>query len=155
MGGEQRRQRAVDRRHQLDRPHVGELRQPEAAVFPRDLDPEGAQLPQPGNNLLGDLALAVDAVRVDALPQESLESLEKRARPLHLLGILLGVGMDEIHPQLAEEQVAHEARRGPLLLARGFGNLARLVGADAALRSGNGRGHGTSSPNINRLTAQR
>src|SRR5439155_19732635 len=37
--------------------------------------------------------------------------------------------------------VAHEARCGPLLLARRFGDLARLVGADLGFRLGGRGGH--------------
>src|SRR2546422_449269 len=73
--------------------------------------------------------------------QPFLEQLERLLRPPDLFGILLGVGVDQVHPQLAEEQVADEARRGPLLLARRFGDLARLIGADRAFRLGGRGGH--------------
>src|SRR5256885_1348731 len=46
----------------------------------------------------------------------------------------------EPHP--AQEQIADEARRGPFLLARGFGDFAGLVGRDLALRGRDGSGHG-------------
>src|SRR2546421_476487 len=52
----------------------------------------------------------------------------------------------EVEPQPAQEQIAHEAGRGPLLLARGLGDFARLVGADLALRSRDGSGHGYLLP---------
>src|SRR3989442_12563675 len=85
---------------------------------------------------VGNLAFAVDAVGVDRLTQQALELLEERLRPPDLFGILLGVGVDQVHPQLAEEQGADEARRGPLLLPRRFVDLARLIGADLGFRLG-------------------
>src|SRR6267142_772337 len=47
--------------------------------------------------------------------------------------ILFGVGMDQIHPQVAEEELAHETGRRPLLLACGFGDFARFFSADFPL----------------------
>src|SRR3989449_6033218 len=44
--------------------------------------------------------------------------------------------MDQLHPELAEEEIAHEARRGPLLLSRGFGDFPCLGGADFPFRRG-------------------
>ena len=38
-----------------------------------------------------------------------------------------GEGMDQVEPERALEQLPHEARRLPLLLPRGFGDLARLL----------------------------
>jgi hypothetical protein len=42
--------------------------------------------------------------------------------------------MDEIHPQVAEEQLTHETRRRPLLFAGRFGDFPRFLGADFAFR---------------------
>src|SRR5213082_2341006 len=106
---EERGDRAVDRGHQGDGTHVGELRQAEPAVFSGNLDSECAQLAQALNHRLGDFAFTVDAVRIDVLPQEQIED---------------------------------EARRGPFLLARGFGDVAGLVARDLALRGRDGSGHG-------------
>src|SRR2546425_1282347 len=75
-----------------------------------------------------------------------LEFLEERLRASHLFGVLLGVRVDQVEAELPEEQVAHEARRGPLLLARGLGDFARLGGADFALRGRSGGGHSLNLP---------
>src|SRR2546422_4842536 len=120
---------------------VRQRREAEPAVFARDLDPEGAQIAQAMDHGFGDLALAVDAVRVD-LAEQPLELVEERLRPPHLVGILLGVGMDEVEAELPEEQVAYEAGRNPLLLARGLGDFARFSGTDLALGCCGGRGPG-------------
>src|SRR5207249_7821571 len=109
-------------------------------------DPERAQIAQALDYGFGDLALAVDAVRVDLLAQQPLELVEERLRAPHLFRILLGVGMDEVEAELPEEQIAHEARRDPLLLARGLGDFARLGGADLGLRGRSGGGHGLNLP---------
>ena len=142
MGGEQRGERAVDRRHQLDRFHIGELRQTEPIIFPRDLDAERAELAQPVDDVVGNLALAVDAIGIDVLAEESLELVEKRFRAGDFVRVLFGVGVNQVHPQLAEEQVADEAGRRPFLLACRFGDLTRLVGADLSF----GRGESSHVP---------
>src|SRR2546426_5418390 len=146
MRRQERRDGAVDRRDQLDGLHIRQLREAQPTVLARDLDPERAQVAQALDDSVGDLALAVDAVRIDLLAEQALELVEERLRPPHLLGILLGVGMDEIEAKLPEEQVAYEARRDPLLLARGLGDLARFGGADLALRCGGGGDHGPNLP---------
>jgi len=122
--------------------HIGQLRQAEPAVLPGDLDAERAQLPQALNHRLGDFAFAIDAVRVDVVPQEALELVEEGLGAADLLRSLLGIGVHEVEPQPAQEQIADEARRGPLLLACGLGDFAGLVGADLALRRRDGSGHG-------------
>src|SRR3989441_11972887 len=99
-------------------------------MLARDLDSERAEVAQALDHGVGDRALAVDAVRVDLLAEQPLEFLEEWLRPSHLFGILLGVRVDQVEAELPEEQVAHEARRDPLLLARGLGDFARLGGAD-------------------------
>jgi len=105
---------------------------PSPAVFARNLDAEGAELPQPVDDLFRNLAFAIDAVGIDPLAQKALEAIEEWFGAGDFGGILLGIGMDEIHPQLAEEEVAHETRRRPLLLARGLGHFARFIRADLA-----------------------
>src|SRR5216117_3066610 len=75
------------------------------------------------DHLVGDLAFAVDPVGVHLVAQEPLQLFEERSRALGVVGCRLGIGMDQLHPELAEEEIAHEARRGPLLLSRGFGDF--------------------------------
>src|SRR5207244_4128838 len=78
-------------------------------------------------------------------PQEALQLFQARLRPPNLLGVLLGVRVDQRHAEAPEEQVADEARRDPVLFACRFGDLAGLVGADVALWRGE-RGHGCLPP---------
>src|SRR6058998_2041545 len=59
---------------------------------PRGGDPARAQVAQALDDGVGDLALAVDAVRIDLLAEQALELVEERLRSPHLFGILLGVG---------------------------------------------------------------
>ena len=134
MRGEQCGQRAIDRRNELDRLHVRELRQAEPPVLAGNLDAEGAELPQALNHVLGDFAFPIDAVGVDVLAQEPLELVEERLGAGDFVRILFGVGMDQIHPQVAEEELADETRRRPLLLACRFRDFTRLLGADRAFR---------------------
>src|SRR5439155_26537237 len=144
MRREERGDRSADGVRELDGLHVRQLREAQPTVLARDLDPERAQVAQALDDGVGDLALAVDAVRIDLLAEQALELVEERLRPPHLLGILFGVGMDEIEAKLPEEQVAYEARRDSLLLARGHGDLARFGGADLALRCGGGGDHSSN-----------
>src|SRR6267142_348547 len=74
-----------------------------------------------------------NAVGVDRFAQEPLELVEKRLGAGDFVRILFGVGMDQIHPQVAEEELAHETGRRPLLLACGFGDFARFFSADFPL----------------------
>ncbi len=143
MRREQRRERAVHRRHELDRLHVRELREAEAAVLARDLDAECPQLPQPVDDVLRNLALAIDAIGVDLFTQESLEFVEEWFGASDFVRILFGVRVNQVHPQLAEKQVAYETRRGPFLFACRFGDFTRLVGADFPLF---GLGEGSHAP---------
>ncbi len=59
---------------------VGLLRQAEPAVLARDLDAERPDRAQAVDDVFGDLALAVDRVRVHLLAQERLELCEERRR---------------------------------------------------------------------------
>src|SRR2546426_11925829 len=78
MRGHERRDGAVDRRDELDGLHVRQLREAQAAILARDLDSERAQVAQALDHGVGDLALAIDAVRVDLLAEQPLEFLEER-----------------------------------------------------------------------------
>src|SRR5436309_1637966 len=103
MGGEERGERSVDRGDELDRLHVRELREAEPAVFARNLDAEGAELPQLVDDLFRNLAFAIDAVGIDLLAQKALEVIEEWFGAGDFGGILLGIRMDEIHPQVQSQ----------------------------------------------------
>src|SRR5207249_3667710 len=102
------------------------------------------------DDVAGDLALAVDAIGVDLLHQ-AREPIEKRLGASDFGGILVGIGMDEVEAQRAEKQVADEAGRGPLRLARCFRDVARFGGTDGAPGFGGG-GH---AENLTALTVPR
>src|SRR6266566_7107043 len=144
MGGEERGERSVDRGDELDRLHVRQLRQAEPAVLAWNLDAEGTELLQSVDDLFRNLAFAIDAVGIDLLAQKALEAVEEGFGAGDFGGILLGIGMDEIHPQVAQEELADETRRRPFLFARGFGDVARFFGTDFSPRCFY-RGHG---PNV-------
>src|SRR6266704_2096003 len=98
----------------------------------------GIEIPQALNHVLGDFAFAIDAIGVDLLAQEAFELVEKWFGAGDFVRILFGVGMNQIHPQVAEEELADKARRSPLHLARRFRDFTRLCGADWAFRLGEG-----------------
>ena len=143
--GEQGGERTVHRRDEFDRFHVRELRQAQPAVLARDLDAERSQVAQARDHSVGDLSLPVDPVGVDVVAHEPRELVEKRLRARDLLRVPLGVRIDQRHAEPPEEQVAHEAGRGPLLLSGRFRDFARFVGADLAFRGGGGGGAGHRS----------
>src|SRR3989441_10942935 len=45
----------------------------------------------------------------DAERARPLQLFEERSRALGVVGCRLGIGMDQLHPELAEEEIAHEA----------------------------------------------
>src|SRR6185503_3293850 len=77
MRRKQRRERAVDRRDQLDGFHVRQLRQSQPAVLAWNLDPERAEVAESLNDALRDFALAVDLVGIDVLTEEAFEFVEE------------------------------------------------------------------------------
>ena len=99
------------------------MREAEAAVLPRDLHPEGAELREAADDLLGVLAGLVDRHRIDPLLEEAPHPVVEVAegRSVRLLD---GVGVDEVQPEAAEEQVFQEARALPFPLAGGLGDVA-------------------------------
>src|SRR3989454_9580905 len=80
-----------------------QLREAQAAILARDLDSERAQVAQALDHGVGDLALAIDAVRVDLLAEQPLQFLEERLRASHLFGVLLGVRVDQVEAELPKE----------------------------------------------------
>ena len=126
-GGEQGGEIAVLAGHHADRVGVAVLAQTQAAVLGGDLDPERTDLAEAADHVLRDLALAIDPVAVHPLAHEALEPGHERPRPLEVLGIRRGEGMDEVEAERTLEQLADEARRLPFLLARRLRDLAGLL----------------------------
>ena len=75
----------------------------------------------------GNLPFAVDLVAVHLLAQERLEPLQERLGLGHVGGVGLGEGVDQVEAEVALEQLPDEARRLPLLLARGLGDVAGFL----------------------------
>ena len=125
--GEQRREVAVLAGHQSDRVGVAVLAQPQAAVLGRDLDAEGADVAQLLHELGRNLPVAVDLVAIHPLLHEALELVHERLGAREIRRIGLGEGMHQVEPERALEQLAHEAGRFPLLLARRLGDFAGLL----------------------------
>ncbi len=133
--GEQGSEVAVLAGHQPDRVGVAVLAQAEAAVLGRDLDAERADVAQALHDLSGDLPVPIDLVAVHPLPHEPLEPLHERPGPLQVGRIRLGEGVHQVEPELALEQLAHEAGRLPLLLPRRLGDFPGfLLGREWSVR---------------------
>ncbi len=65
--------------------------------------------------------------RVDGLQQERPQALEEPLAALDRLGVELRLRMDQVQPQVAEEEVLAEARQLPIALAGLLGDLAGLT----------------------------
>jgi hypothetical protein len=92
-----------------------------------DLHAEGAELAEPGDGLVGDAGLALDQGAVELglaeLPQARQELLTLADGGL----IGEGPGMDQAQAQVAQEELAGEARAAPLPLPCGLGDPAGLI----------------------------
>ena len=126
-GREQRGQVAVLAGDEGDRAGVAVLAEAETAVLGGDLDAERADIAERADDVAGDLPLAVDHVAVHPLLHEPLEPLHERSGALQVGRIRGRERMDQVEAERALEHLAHEARRLPFLLARGFGDLAGLL----------------------------
>jgi len=115
------------------------LRQPEPAVLLVDLHAEGAELLEARDDLVGDLGLTLDPLRVDVVDQEAAqvgqEAFTAFDRSRRRLG--LGLGIEQIELVVAPEQLFAERGLGPFGLPSGLGNLTCCSFAH--------RRHGTSS----------
>src|SRR4051812_34544400 len=127
---EQRRQRARPRAGQRQRLVVVDLRQAEAAVLLGDLHAERAELLEAVDDLFGDLRVALDLQRVDVLDEERAQALEEGLALLDRGGVELGLRVDEVELEVAEEQLLAEARELPVALARVLGDLPGFLLAD-------------------------
>ena len=113
MPGADHRQRAV----------VVDLREPEAAVLLGDLHAHRADALEALDDLVGDLGVALDLQRVDLVLEELAQRGEETLALLGRLGVEPRLRVDQVEPEVAEEQLLAEARQLPLLLARGLGDL--------------------------------
>ena len=114
---QQRRNAGVAGPGQHHRAVVVDLREPEAAVLFGHLHAQGANRLQPGDDLVGDPAVALDLLRIDLVLQERAES---RQEPFALLdGVRRQIRLrgDQLGLEVAEVEPFAEARQLPLLLA--------------------------------------
>ena len=103
--------------------HLGKA---EPAVLLGDLHAQCAEALQPVDHALGNPRLTLDLERVDLGLEEFAQLGQESLSLLHRLRIETRLGMDQIEPEVAQEQFLGEARQLPLRLARGLRDLARL-----------------------------
>jgi hypothetical protein len=136
---QQRAERRVPGAHERQRPVVVHLRQAEPAVLLGHLHPERAEVLEAVDHGLGDLRVALDLQRIDVLGEEGAQPLQERLALLHRGGVELGLRVDQVEVQAAEEEVLAEARQLPLALAGVLGDLTCLAFGDVG-------GHGAPVP---------
>ena len=110
-----------------ERPVVVHLRQAQAAVLLRDLHPERADPLEPVHHAVGDLRVALDLERVDLRLEELAQPREETLALLNRLRIQPRLRMDQVEPEVAEEQLLAETRQLPLRLARRLDDIASLL----------------------------
>jgi hypothetical protein len=107
-----------------------DLREPEPAVLLGHLHAHGADALESVDDVVRDLRGALDLERVDLgledLPQLGEELLALLGRG----GVELGLRVDEVQTEVAEEELLAEARQLPLRLAGRLGDLACFLLAD-------------------------
>jgi hypothetical protein len=104
-----------------------DLTQPQSPVLLGDLHAEGAQVLEALDDVLGDLGFALDPLPIDALGEEDAETLEERLTLLDRGRIELGLRVDQLEAEVAEEEFLAERRLGPLGLTAVLGDLLRLL----------------------------
>ncbi|MBI2537452.1 MAG: hypothetical protein HYW06_10930 [Gemmatimonadetes bacterium] len=124
---QQHADRTLDRGRQRHRPVVDRLREPQTSVLARDLDTEAAQLGQALDHVRRDLGVAVDRLGIDGGPEERGQLVQPGFGPGFFFRVERGVGVNEMEPEPAFEQLAHEARGFPFLLAGRFGHFASVA----------------------------
>ena len=108
------------------------LREPEPAVLLGHFHAERAELLEAVDDGVGDARLALDLERVDLRDEELAQTREERLALLDRGGVEARLGVDELEPQVAEEELLAEAGLLPALLARALGDLPGLLLADLA-----------------------
>ena len=70
--------------------------------------------------------------RVDLLGEEGAQTLEEALALLGGGGVDARLRVDQVEPEVPEEQLLAEARKGPFGLTRRFGDFSRIALADVA-----------------------
>jgi hypothetical protein len=140
--GEQYADRRAGGAGQRERLVVVHLGQAQPAVLGVDLHAEGAELLEPVDHLVGDPGVALDDGRVDLRLHEVAELGEELLAALGRLVGRKGVGVDEVEPEAAEEQLLGEAGLAPVLLPGGLRHLTGFpLGDGGTGGGGGGSGH--------------
>ena len=132
MRGQKRACGGTPTRHDGERLVVVILSEPQAAVFPRNLDPEGSKLGQAIQHLLRYPAIPIDGIAINVGPGELLECLQEGLGPRLQLRVGLGRRIHDVQVESAVENPASEAPVLPLGLPRGFCDLPCLIDAREA-----------------------
>ena len=85
---------------------------------------------RPSIDLVGDLRVALDLQRIDLVLEEFTQRGEETLALLGGLGVEPRLGVDQVEPEVAEEELFAEARELPFLLPGGFRDLPCLAFAD-------------------------
>ncbi len=121
--GDQRAERAVPGADHRQRAVVVDLREPEAVVLLGHLHAHRADPLEALDDLVRDLRVTLDLQRVDLGLEEVPQRGEETLALLHGLGVEPRLRMDQVEPEVAEEQLLAEARQRPVLLSGGLGDL--------------------------------
>ena len=125
-------ERRVPGAGQRQRAVVVDLREPEAAVLLGHLHARARRCClRPSIDLVGDLRVALDLAAGRPRRRGTSRSVARKRSPFSVgLGVEPRLRVDQVEPEVAEEQLLAEARQLPLLLARGLGDLPCLLLAD-------------------------
>jgi hypothetical protein len=115
---QQRANRRVTVGGNPQRPAVVDLRETKPAVLRRHLHPKRPDPLQRVHHVVGDPRLALDFERVGGFRQYGPELGEKSLALLDRLGIQPRLRMDQVEPEVAQEQLLAKARQLPLGLPR-------------------------------------
>ncbi len=109
---------------------VVDLRQAEPAVLGRDLHAQCAELLETLDDVVRNLGVALDLQRVDLVLEERPQFGEELLALFGRSGGQRRLRVDELKSEVAEEQFLAEARKLPLGLPRGLGDLTGFLFAD-------------------------
>jgi len=114
---------------QLQDTKVVRLGQPQAAEFPRDLQPKCPECDKSLDDLGWDLGITLDLMRINARREELRKPRQQRIPDSPVLGILLGIREKQPNFWLSIEDPPEEALASPL-----FARLLRGPFAEAGRR---------------------
>src|SRR5450755_981426 len=110
-----------------ERPVVIDLRQAQPTVLLRHLDPQRTDLLEPVDHVVGDLRVTLDLERIHLGLEEPAQSPEETLALFDHLRVQPRLRMDQIEPEVTQEQLLAETRQLPLRLTRGFDDVTGLL----------------------------